>query len=123
LQTLPAVVLGLFTRYLHPRALLVGWAVGIVAGTAMSVSQRLAAVYPLRIAGTTISAYAAVYAVILNLAVASAGMLLAVQRLKGQKIRPSAKITTIAALLSIETTPPCGGPTLLQRKRGAHGAQ
>ena len=33
LQTFPAVVLGLYTRWLHRWALLVGWAVGMVYGT------------------------------------------------------------------------------------------
>jgi hypothetical protein len=42
----------------------------------MSVSQHLTAVYPLRIAGKTWSAYAAVDALLLNLLVATVGMLL-----------------------------------------------
>ena len=33
LQTLPAIVLGLYTRWLHRWALLAGWAVGMVYGT------------------------------------------------------------------------------------------
>ena len=76
LQTLPAIVLGLFTRYFQSGALLGGWFVGMVTGTWMSVSQHLTAVYPLRIAGKTLSAYAAVDALVLNLLVATFGMLL-----------------------------------------------
>lgn len=38
IQTLPAVVLGLYTRWLHRHALLIGWMVGIVAGTAIVAS-------------------------------------------------------------------------------------
>lgn len=38
LQTLPPVVIGLYTRFLHRWALLVGWAVGMVAGTWMVIS-------------------------------------------------------------------------------------
>ena len=49
---------------------------GMVTGTWMSVSQHLTAVYPLRIAGKTLSAYAAVDALVLNLLVATFGMLL-----------------------------------------------
>jgi SSS family solute:Na+ symporter len=33
LQTFPAIVAGLYTRWFHPWALLAGWAVGIVYGT------------------------------------------------------------------------------------------
>ena len=33
IQTLPAVMLGLYTRWLNDWALLVGWAVGTVIGT------------------------------------------------------------------------------------------
>jgi SSS family solute:Na+ symporter len=77
LQTFPAVILGLFTRWFRPNALLAGWFVGMMTGTAMSVSQHLTAVYPLRIAGTTISAYAAVEALLLNLTIATIGTLVA----------------------------------------------
>ncbi|MFL6439990.1 MAG: monocarboxylate uptake permease MctP [Terriglobales bacterium] len=76
LQTLPAIVLGLFTRYFWSGALLAGWLVGMMVGTWMSVSQHLTAVYPLRIAGKTWAAYAAVDALLLNLLVATFGTLL-----------------------------------------------
>lgn len=33
LQTFPAVVFGLYTRWFHPKALLIGWAVGMAYGT------------------------------------------------------------------------------------------
>ena len=33
LQTLPAIVFGLYTRWLHRWALLAGWLAGMVAGT------------------------------------------------------------------------------------------
>lgn len=73
LQTFPAVVLGVFTPWFRAGALLAGWFAGMATGTAMSVSQHLIAVYPLRIAGTTISAYSAVDALLLNLIVAATG--------------------------------------------------
>jgi SSS family solute:Na+ symporter len=69
IQTLPAIVIGLYTRWLHRWALLIGWAVGMLAGTAMAISQNFGSVYPLQIAGTTVPGYAALYAVILNLMV------------------------------------------------------
>ena len=77
LQTLPSVVLGLFTRWFHSGALLAGWIAGMGTGTAMAISQHLTAVYPLHLAGRTISAYAALDALLLNLAIASAATLLA----------------------------------------------
>jgi SSS family solute:Na+ symporter len=80
LQTFPAVVLGLFTRWFRSSALLAGWFVGMITGTAMSVSQHLTAVYPLRIAGITVSAYAALDALLLNLIIASFGSWLASAR-------------------------------------------
>jgi SSS family solute:Na+ symporter len=75
LQTFPAVILGLFTRWFRSAALLAGWAIGMATGTAMSLSQHLTAIYPLRIRGVTISAYAAVEALLLNLVVAALGTL------------------------------------------------
>jgi SSS family solute:Na+ symporter len=39
LQTLPAVVIGLYTRWLHRWAVLGGWAVGMVYGTVVSYQQ------------------------------------------------------------------------------------
>ena len=40
IQTLPAVMLGAYTRWFNDWALLIGWAVGTFAGTAMAVASR-----------------------------------------------------------------------------------
>ncbi len=69
IQTLPAVILGLYTRWFHDRALLLGWLAGILAGTAMVASQQFKPIYPLHIAGWTIPCYAALAALVLNLVV------------------------------------------------------
>ena len=69
IQILPAVVVGLYTHWLHRTALLLGWAVGMLAGTAMAVSQNFVSVYPLQVDGLTIPGYAAVYSLILNIGV------------------------------------------------------
>ncbi|HEV7662554.1 MAG TPA: sodium:solute symporter [Chloroflexota bacterium] len=69
IQILPAVVVGLYTRWLHRTALLIGWAIGMLTGTAMAVSQNFASVYPLQIGGSSIAGYAALYALILNFVV------------------------------------------------------
>jgi SSS family solute:Na+ symporter len=77
LQTLPSVIIGLYTRWFHKWGLLIGWAAGMVSGTMMAISQNLkSSVYPLHIFGTTVSAYAAIYALIVNLVVAAVVTLL-----------------------------------------------
>jgi len=45
LQTLPAVAFGLYRCWFHERALLIGWFAGMIAGTAMFVSQEFAPVF------------------------------------------------------------------------------
>ena len=70
IQTLPAVLIGLYTRWLHPRRCSIGWAIGIGAGTAMMASLGFAkAIYPLHIFGVTIPCYAAFSALVLNVAI------------------------------------------------------
>jgi solute:Na+ symporter, SSS family len=70
IQTLPAVMLGAYTRWFNSWALLVGWAVGTIAGTWMAYAVHLANTYPLHIGDHTFPGYSAVYSVILNLLVA-----------------------------------------------------
>ncbi|HEX8728603.1 MAG TPA: sodium:solute symporter, partial [Ktedonobacterales bacterium] len=77
LQTLPAVVFGLYTRWFHRWALLIGWAVGMILGTYMSYLQSNAvnphfasSTYSLHLFGQVIPGYAAFYAVIVNIAIA-----------------------------------------------------
>jgi solute:Na+ symporter, SSS family len=69
IQTLPAVMLGAYIRWFNSWALLVGWAVGTCAGTAMAVATKLTTTFPLEIGGYTIPGYTAVYTVLLNLAI------------------------------------------------------
>jgi solute:Na+ symporter, SSS family len=66
IQTLPAVIGGLYTRWFHDRALFLGWLAGIVAGTAMAASQQFKPIYPLQIAGWTIPTYAALASLVIN---------------------------------------------------------
>ncbi len=67
IQTLPAVMLGVYTRWFNDWALLIGWAAGIVTGTAMFIAANLAPTFPLAVGGYTFPGYAAFYAVIVNL--------------------------------------------------------
>jgi SSS family solute:Na+ symporter len=67
IQTLPSVLIGLYTRWFNPWALLVGWAVGTFMGTYMAAAVNFAAVYPLAIEGWTFPGYIALYTLVLNL--------------------------------------------------------
>jgi SSS family solute:Na+ symporter len=75
LQTILAIVVGLYTRWLHRWALLAGWAVGIVYGTAAAYHQKSAATqhfggslatFPF----TSTKVYIAFSALVLNIVVA-----------------------------------------------------
>ncbi|MGH9483553.1 MAG: sodium:solute symporter, partial [Terriglobales bacterium] len=69
LQTFPAVIFGLYRRWFHPAALVTGWALGMIVGTAMGWAMGLrTSVYPLQVAGLHVAAYAAVDALVVNLA-------------------------------------------------------
>jgi SSS family solute:Na+ symporter len=69
IQTLPAVLIGLYTRWLNPWALLIGWGVGIASGTAMAASLNFTkSIYAVTIFGVTIPCYAALSSLLLNLA-------------------------------------------------------
>jgi len=69
IQTLPSVVLALYTRLLNGWALLIGWATGFVLGTWMAASVNFAPIYPLTIFGTTIPCYIALSSLVVNVAV------------------------------------------------------
>jgi solute:Na+ symporter, SSS family len=69
-QTIPSVIVGLYTRWLNPWALIIGWAAGLVSGTWMVASNGFqSAVFPLAIDGLTIPGYAALYALAINFVV------------------------------------------------------
>jgi SSS family solute:Na+ symporter len=87
-QLFPSVVVGVFTRWFNPWALLAGWASGMAAGTAMAAALHLkASVYPLHLFGGVYAMYAAVPALLLNLAVSAA--LTAAIRALGLARRPA----------------------------------
>jgi SSS family solute:Na+ symporter len=77
-QIVPSVVLGAFTRWFNAWSLLCGWAAGMAWGTWMAEQLQLkSSVYPLHILGGTYAMYAAVPALLLNLAIAIVGTLVA----------------------------------------------
>jgi SSS family solute:Na+ symporter len=72
-QTLPAVIIALYTRWFNPVGLVAGWAVGMTAGTVMVWQLALkTSTYPFALFGITFPTYAALLALALNLGVAVA---------------------------------------------------
>lgn len=69
IHTFPAVIFGLYTRWLDGKALLIGWAAGMICGTWMAAINVFRPIYPLEIFGTTVPGYIAVYSFILNFVV------------------------------------------------------
>ena len=85
-QTLPAVMLGLYARWLHPKALLAGWVVGIAAGTTMVATTSFkSAIFVLHLGGLAVPCYAAVAALVVNVAV---GVVLSVAFNALTRLRP-----------------------------------
>ncbi len=79
-KTFPAIVFGLYTRWFHRWALLAGWAVGMLLGTYMAYIQTSTTnphfasstyILHLPIGGGAFAGYAALYAFIANLIVAT----------------------------------------------------
>ncbi len=69
LQIFPAFVLGLYTRWFHPKALLLGWCCGMAAAGAMAYATGFKPNYTLHILGQSLTGFLALYALAINLAV------------------------------------------------------
>src|SRR5919108_4624251 len=69
LQTLPAVMIALYTRWFHRWGLLAGWVLGMVSGTWIAASQDFAPVWEVPVIGVT--GYTGLVALALNLIVAT----------------------------------------------------
>ncbi|MEP9376280.1 sodium:solute symporter family protein [Aquabacter sp. CN5-332] len=75
LQTFPALVFSLFTRWFRAPALLLGWLVGIVGGTAIVFADGLVPVHTVILGGAPYTVYVGLLALIANLIVAAVGTL------------------------------------------------
>ena len=84
LQTLPAVMLALYTRWFHRWGLLAGWLVGMVAGTWIAASQDFTPVWDTPIVGATV--YTGLVALALNVIVAGVATLLLGNRGRGDEL-------------------------------------
>jgi SSS family solute:Na+ symporter len=80
LQTFPSVVFGLFFGWFGARALLSGWAVGIVAGSLLAFSDGIKPVHTMIIGGDSYTAYTGLLALVLNIVIA-----IIVQLVAGEK--------------------------------------
>ncbi len=67
IQTLPVIFIGLYTRWFHKYALMIGIVAGLTVGMTMAIAEKFASVYPFVIAGVSIPVYIAIAALIVNL--------------------------------------------------------
>jgi solute:Na+ symporter, SSS family len=72
LQTVPAIVVGLYRRWFHHRALLIGWLAGMAFGTGLSFSQGVKPTFAFTLGSHTIAPYIGLDALALNLIIAAA---------------------------------------------------
>jgi solute:Na+ symporter, SSS family len=70
LQTLPALIFGLFTRWFTAPALLAGWAVGLFGGTYLAWTDGLKPLHALTFGDTTVTAYVGLIAFAANVTAA-----------------------------------------------------
>ena len=93
IQTLPAVLIGLYTRWFNSWALLLGWAVGMGFGTAVVDGNGFKnATYVLSLFGFEVPGYVAIYALIANLIVG-----VALTLVFNMATRPERRDATVAA--------------------------
>jgi SSS family solute:Na+ symporter len=82
LQTFPSVVFGLFFGWFGARALLSGWAVGIIAGSLLAFSDGIKPVHTFIIGGDGYTAYTGLTALLLNIVIAVIVQLVAGEKRK-----------------------------------------
>lgn len=70
IQTFPAIVFSLFTRFFNGWALLIGWLVGIVMASSMAVSVHFGSVWSFHLFGYAVPSYIALATVIVNAIIA-----------------------------------------------------
>ena len=83
LQTLPALIFGLFTRWFTAPALLAGWAVGLFGGTYLAWADGLKPLHALTFGETTVTAYVGLTAFAANVVAAVLVNIAMSQRIRG----------------------------------------
>jgi SSS family solute:Na+ symporter len=77
LQTLPAIVFGLWKRLFHHQALLAGWGISLALAVVLLMRLRLqSSAYPIEIGGHVIAVYVGIIALVANLVIATIGTLI-----------------------------------------------
>ena len=71
MQTFPAVVFGLFTRFFHAPALLLGWAVGFFGGSVLAWTDGLKPLHTVAFGGVSATVYVGLLALVANVVVAA----------------------------------------------------
>ncbi len=72
LQIFPSFVFSMYTRWFHPKALLIGWACGFVAATAMAISSGFTPNITITFAGGSVTGFLALFALAINIIVSAA---------------------------------------------------
>lgn len=72
LQTLPTLIIGLYTRWFHRAALLVSWALGMIAVTALWIGNAFSTALPLRMGRSVQHVYLGLFMLIVNVLIAIA---------------------------------------------------
>ena len=72
LQTLPAVLIGLYTTWFHRRALLAGWVAGMAVAVWMIVTNHFVSTFTLHLFGVAVAAFIGIWALAADLVVAVA---------------------------------------------------
>jgi SSS family solute:Na+ symporter len=89
LQTFPAVVFGLFFAWFRAPALLLGWAVGLATGTSLVFMDGVKPVHAFVLGGDSYSLYTGLFALVVNIVVASVAQVLLGNR--GMKPAPAVR--------------------------------
>ncbi|HYP57971.1 MAG TPA: sodium:solute symporter family protein [Beijerinckia sp.] len=71
LQTFPALIFGLFTKFFRACGLLAGWATGFIAGSWMAWTDGLKPLHELAYGGARVTVYVGLVALVLNILVAA----------------------------------------------------
>jgi solute:Na+ symporter, SSS family len=85
LQTLPALVFGLYVSWFSAPALLTGWAVGMIAGSWFAFGDGLKPLHAISFGGDTVSIYTGLLALAINIVVAVVVNLLVGNRARAAK--------------------------------------
>ena len=106
LQIFPAFVLGLWTRWFHSKALLAGWACGLLASCAMAYASRFTSNFTLHAFGGSLTGFIALYGLAVNLFVS----ILITMLVRAMRLATGSRSHHRGRLRMSETINPSGWP-------------